>query len=86
METANTKANTPEITRTSLGMRNALFEEWDSLRSGKSTPQRVSAVARMATAIDNSIKTEIEYQKHVMNIVSSDGGSIPPSSVLQLGE
>ena len=74
-----------KIIRSSLGMRNALFEEWDRLINGKSTPQRVSAVARMATAIDNSVKTEIEYQKHVMNLVDSKS-AIAPNSVLQLGD
>ena len=53
------------VERTSAGLRDALFDEWDLLRRGLSTPQKASAIARLAQAAVNSVKIEIEYQKHV---------------------
>jgi hypothetical protein len=53
------------VTRTTLGIRNLLFDEIDSLRAGTTTPQKAGAVSKMVTPIINSVKVEIEYQKHV---------------------
>jgi len=42
---------TTKIERTSLGLRNALFDELDDLRSGASTPARANAVASICKGI-----------------------------------
>ena len=46
--------------RTSAGLCEALFEEFDLLRNGKSDPHRASAVAKLAVQIINTKKLEIE--------------------------
>ena len=76
------KSTTP-IARTSFGLRDALFDEWDLLRQGLSTPQKASAIARIATAAVNSVKIEIEYQKHVQTNLHSEAGK--NGATLQLG-
>jgi hypothetical protein len=47
--------------RTSEGLRNLLFDELDALRAGKSTPQKASAVAKLAGEICGTIRMEIDY-------------------------
>ena len=46
--------------RTSAGLCEALFEEFDLLRNGKSDPHRASAVAKLAVQIINTKKLEID--------------------------
>lgn len=51
--------------RTTDGLRLALFEELDNLRIGKTTPQKASAMARLASTIVMASKLDIEYQRFV---------------------
>ena len=53
----NTDKYTP---RTSAGLCDALFQEFDLLRSGHSDPHRAAAVAKLAVQIINTKKLEIE--------------------------
>jgi hypothetical protein len=46
--------------RTSAGLCEALFEEFDLLRSGKSDPSRAASVAKLAVQIINTKRLEIE--------------------------
>lgn len=70
--------------RTSLGLRDALFDELDALRAGESTPQKASAISRVCTAVINSVKMETEYQRNVQtNMPGRD--SARSSAILQLG-
>ena len=46
--------------RTSSGLCDALFEEFDFLRNGLSDSHRASAVAKLAVQIINTKKLEIE--------------------------
>jgi len=46
--------------KTSAGLCDALFDEFDMLRNGLSDPQRASAVAKLAVQIINTKKLEIE--------------------------
>jgi hypothetical protein len=71
-----------KIARTSLGLRDALFDELDSLRSGESNPQRASAMSKLAVQIINSVKMEVDYQKHV---ASNAGQSMTESATIRLG-
>ena len=52
--------NTKITERTSAGLCEALFEEFDLLRSGQSDAHRASAVAKLAVQIINTKKLEIE--------------------------
>lgn len=53
------------ITRSTSGLRNALFEEMEALRNGSSNAQRARSVAMMANSILQSVQVEIEYHKYV---------------------
>mgnify|MGYP006268427049 CR=1 FL=1 len=46
--------------RTSAGLCDALFQEFDLLRNGKSNPHRAAAVAKLAVQIINTKRLEIE--------------------------
>ncbi len=69
------------VTRTTLGIRNLLFDAIDELRAGTTTPQKAGAISKMVTPIINSVKVEIEYNKHV----ASTKGATKDLAVLNLG-
>jgi hypothetical protein len=70
------------IKRTSAGLRDAIFDEWNALRSGESNPQRAQAIAKLACQVINSVKMEIEFFSHVNS--SPDGSDLPMSKPLHL--
>ena len=76
MEQENNKA-----VRTSVGIRDMLFDELDALRNGTSTPQRAHAIAKTAATILGSVKVELEYAKFL-----SDTGKTTALPPLQLGK
>jgi len=76
MEHEKTAAARP-VDRTSLGLRNALFDEMDALRAGTSTPQRACAIAKLAVQIIGSVQMDIEYQKHVASTSSRAPQPVP---------
>lgn len=51
------------IDRTSRGLATAMFEELDALRNGKSTPQQAQAKVKLAVAICNITRLELEYAR-----------------------
>ena len=59
-----TKANPPVI-RTSAGLRDAIFDEIDAIRDGSSNPTRANAVAKLATGIVETVRMEMEVQRHL---------------------
>lgn len=66
--------------RTSSGLCEALFQEFDLLRSGQSDAHRAGAVAKLAVQIINTKKLELEaaaYQRDGIKFVplslTSDG-------------
>ncbi len=60
-ETINPAA---KVQRTSAGLRDALFDELDSLRAGDSNSSKANATAKLADQIVNVVKMEMEVQKH----------------------
>jgi precorrin-3B methylase len=56
------------LVRNTAGLRDALFEEWESLREGSSNPARARSIAMMANTILQSVQVEIEYHKYVSAI------------------
>jgi hypothetical protein len=49
------------VARTSAGLREALFQEIEALRAGKSDSGQAMAVAKLAQQIVNSVRVEIEF-------------------------
>lgn len=70
----NKMAKIAKVTRSSLGLRSALFDEIDALRDGTSNPQRASALSKLAVQIINTVNIEIEYQKHVATQPNANNG------------
>lgn len=48
------------------GLRDALFDELNLLRQGKSTPVRSRAIALMASQIIDSLRVQIQFQRMVI--------------------
>ena len=62
------KKGTGVVVRNTVGLRDALFEEWEALRDGSSNPARARSIAMMANTILQSVQVEIEYHKYVSDI------------------
>ena len=70
--TIKPSTNLPKTVRSTKGLRDALFDEMDALREGKTTPHISSAMSKLAVQIINSVRLEIEYQKHVASTPEHD--------------
>lgn len=71
------------ILRTSSGLREALFDELDALRAGRSDPRRAAAVAGLAKQIVESVKLEIVFAEHSRRAAA--GEPIALAAPLRLG-
>ena len=69
--------------RTSAGLRNALFDEIDSLRDGTSNPARARSLAMLANTALKSVEVEIEFHKYVSDVSKLEGGKT--IGILELG-
>lgn len=74
------------VTRTSAGLRDALFEELDSLRNGFTHPLHANAIARMSNAILNTVRAEISYSSHLKEIAGDTPATVFPSIVFKESE
>lgn len=81
MTEAVSKPEAP-IVRTSAGLRDAIFDEIDSIRNGNSNPTRANAVAKLAAGIVETVRMEIDVQKHL----HSKAGQVKPQVADGLGE
>lgn len=52
--------NILEIPKTAEGLRDALFDEINALRNGKTSPQKARAVSLLASHIIDSIRVQIQ--------------------------
>lgn len=62
----------PVIERTSAGLRCAIFDEIDAIRNGTSNPTRANAVAKLAMGVVETVRMEVEVQKHVRSMAGTD--------------
>jgi hypothetical protein len=80
------------VSRTSSGLRDAIFDELDALRQGKSTPARANAVARLGSGIVEIVRLELDVEKHQINrpkVVNQNGDTEQASFLaapLKLGQ
>jgi hypothetical protein len=65
------------IVRTSAGLRDAIFDEIDAIRGGTSNPTRANAVAKLATGIVETVRMEIEVQRHLRQSPAAIGSNQP---------
>jgi len=73
---------TSPISRSTTGLRSALFDEMEALRNGTSNAQRARSIAMMANSILQSVQVEIEYHKYVSANATKIAGQ---PKVVQLG-
>jgi hypothetical protein len=64
------------IVRTSAGLRDAVFDEIDALRSGASNPTRANAVAKLATCVVETVRMEVEVQRHLRHMPKGEAGMV----------
>jgi hypothetical protein len=61
----------PAATRSSAGLRDALFDELDAIRSGKSNPTRANAVAKLAAGIVETVRMELDVARYANGLATS---------------
>lgn len=70
------------VNRTSAGLRDAIFDEIDAIRNGTSNPTRANAVAKLATGIVETVRMELEVQRHLRQVAP---GNVEPAGQSILG-
>lgn len=88
MTTKKPKNETPPalIQRTSAGLRDAIFDEIDAIRCGASNPTRANAIAKLATGIVETVRMEIEVQRHTRSLSGAHPVELPTlGKPLELG-
>lgn len=77
------------IQRTSAGLRDAIFDEIDAVRNGTSNPTRANAIAKLATGIVETVRMEIEVQRHLKSNAGTSPATVQAADMgvpLQLGK
>lgn len=82
MTAKNEKPSAAPISRTSAGLRDAIFDELDSIRNGTSNPTRANAVAKLAGSIVETVRMEIEVQRFARTATTGKSPSPTMESVL----
>lgn len=67
--------------RTSAGLRDALFDELDGLRHGTSNPAKANAVAKLAGQVIDTVKMELDVQKHLAKMPQGGQAAQLPTPV-----
>lgn len=73
------------IARSSAGLRDAMFDELDALRNGESNPTRANAVAKLAGSIVETVRMELDAQKHLRGAASDANAHSALGTPLALG-
>lgn len=63
--TKKPNGKTSAVERTTTGLRSALFDELDALRSGASNPTRANAVAKLAGSAMETVRLEMDVESHL---------------------
>lgn len=78
-QNSGSAVNTKPITRTAQGLRDALFDEMDLLRSGKSNPAQARSMSLLANSVIGALTAEIDYNRYIIETKTSADktGSLP---------
>jgi hypothetical protein len=71
-----TKVKPAPVVRTGAGLRDVLIDEIDAIRNGSSNPTRANAIAKLAAGVVDTVRMELEVQRHLRG-VAGDAGSAP---------
>lgn len=77
-------ADNKVLERTTRGVSNRLFDEWDALNAGESTYQKARATASLANAIMSNARLEMDFARFV-HAERSEDNQIGHLSPLTLG-
>lgn len=72
----------PAVMRTSAGLREALFDELDNLRNGKTNPANANATSKLAGVIVDTVNMEIEVHKVLAKTPANTAQSALPTLTL----
>jgi hypothetical protein len=72
----------PAVTRTGAGLREALFDELDNLRSGKTNAANANATSKLAGAIVDTVTMEMEVHKVMSKMPAVNQSSALPTLTL----
>jgi hypothetical protein len=72
------QAEMPNVSRTSSGLRDALFDELDDLRNGRTNPTKANAVSKIASSIISTVEMELEVHR-IMS--KADASAVPAASL-----
>lgn len=70
--TSKPETSPSPIVRTSAGLRDAIFDEIDGIRNGSSNPTRANAVAKLAAGVVETVRMELEVQRHLRSHKAAD--------------
>jgi hypothetical protein len=71
----------PAITATMEGLRDAIFDEINGLRTGTTTPSRARAVSQLAARVIDSLRLQVQHQRLILDFAKHDtplGSKKPP--------
>lgn len=75
------------VSRSSAGLRDAIFDEIDAIRNGTGNPTRANAVAKLAATVVETVRMELEVQRFAGSAaaksIQAEGAGLPKA--LQLG-
>lgn len=75
-----------KITRSSAGLRDAIFDEIDAMRDGTGNPTRANAVAKLAATVVETVRMEIEVQRFAASTAGKEPTPVEgPLRALALG-
>lgn len=60
------------VPKTAMGLRDALFDEINLLRAGKSSPQKARIVAQLAHRLIEATRMEIAHTRNLVDVKASD--------------
>lgn len=68
MAKAAAKTELAAVTRSSAGLRDAIFDEIDAIRNGTGNPTRANAVAKLAATVVETVRMELEVSRFASSI------------------
>lgn len=83
----NTAVERAPVRRDTTGLRDALFDELDALRHGKSTHNVANATSRICSTIIESVRMELEVRKFLQSAGPSHTPEMPVLGIpIELGQ
>lgn len=78
------QSNGNSVPRTTAGLRDALFDELEALRTGKSNPTKSNATAKLCSTVVETVRLDLEAQRHLERMgdaattIGTTQATIPP--------